>query len=331
MKPRLLIRIAALILWSASTHQLFSQKVGFLLDGYLTDRWYLDQKLFMDKVKELGGEPLLEVAHGDTLEQLRLGKKLIDDGVKVLVIVPTDSRQAARIVVVAKTANVPVIAYDRLIMSNNLSLYVSYNNEKVGSMQAQYAVSKIPNGNYLLFNGPVSDNNAVQFSVGQRKILDPKIRSKNVKLIGDFVMSDWGELGAMTKMDEFMSSSQEKPNVVIAANDALANGVIQSLPNDLIGKVIITGQDADIAALKNIVSGKQSMTIYKPIKPLAEMAAEMAIKLAKGETVKGATKMSSGNITVNAVLLDPVVVDKDNYKETVVKDGHAALDEIIEK
>jgi len=331
MKPHSLFRALVLILLSLLAPQLYSQKVGFLLDGYLTDRWYLDQKLFMDRVKELGGEPLLEVAHGDTLEQLRLGKKLIDDGAKVLVIVPTDSRQAARIVAVAKTANVPVIAYDRLIMSNGLSLYVSYDNEKVGSMQAQYAVSKMPKGNYLLFNGPVSDNNAVQFSRGQHKVLDAKIKSKKIKVIGDFVMGDWGELGAMTKMDEFISSSKEKPNVVIAANDALANGIIQSLPNDLMGKVIITGQDADIAALKNIFSGKQSMTIYKPIKPLARMAAEMAMKLAKGETLKGLTKMNSGNITVNAVLLDPVVVDKDNYKETVVKDGHASLNDIIEK
>jgi len=306
------------------------QKVGLLLDSYILDRWYLDQKLFMDRVKELGGEPLLEVAYGDTLEQLKLGKKLIDAGAKVLVIVPTDGKQAARIVAMAKASKVPVISYDRLILSNDLSLYVSYNNEKVGSLQAGYALKKMPVGNYLLFNGPVSDNNAIQFAKGQHKILDPQVKKGKIKIIGDFVMADWGELNALTKMDEFLSSSKERPNVVIAANDALASGAIQSLPQDLLGKVVITGQDADLTALKNIVAGNQSMTVYKPIKPLAIMAADMAINLAKGKAVKGTTKLTSGSVTVNAILLDPIVVDKTNYKETVVKDGHATLSDIGE-
>ena len=112
-------------------------------------------------------------------------------------------------------------------------------------------------------------------------------------------------------------------------NDALANGAIQTLPADLTGKIAVTGQDADLGGIRNIISGKQSMTIYKPIKPLASMAAELAIKLAKGEQVHGKTKFQSSGLTVDAIFLDPVVVDKSNYNDTVVKDGHVKASEII--
>jgi D-xylose transport system substrate-binding protein len=331
MKTSLLLRMAIVTLLSVIATQLHAQKIGLLLDSYIIDRWYIDQKLFTDRVKELGGQPFVEVANGDTTEQVRLGKKLIDEGVRVLAIVPTDAKQAAKIVAMAKLANVHVIAYDRLILSNDISVYISYNNEKVGSLQAQYAVSKMPKGNYILLNGPESDNNAVQLSRGQRKVLEPHIKSGHIKIIGDFTMSDWGELGALMKIDEFLLTTKHKPNAIIAANDALANGATQSLPAELAGKVVVTGQDADLTALKNIISGRQSMTIYKPIKPLAQMAADVAIKLAKGEQITNVTKMTIGNISIKAILLDPIVVDKHNYKDTVVKDGHAALSQILDK
>ncbi len=329
MKPSILFRTCLFAFLCIAFSQIHAQKIGLLMDSYISERWYLDQKLFMDRVKQLGGEPLLEIAYGDTVEQVRLGKKLIDDGVKVLVIVPIDSKHAARIVAIAKAANVPVIAYDRLILSNDVSLYVSYNNDKVGALQAEYALKKVPSGNYLLVNGPTSDNNAILFRNGQLKVLEPYIKSGKVKVIGDFIMEDWGELGALMKIDEFYTSAKVRPDVIVSANDALANGAIQALPEDQLGKVIVTGQDADMTALKSIIAGTQSMTIYKPIKPLAQMAAEMAIRLAKGQGLKDHIRMQNGKITVDAILLDPVVVDKSNYKETVVKDGHASLSEII--
>jgi D-xylose transport system substrate-binding protein len=319
------------VLLSIATSQLQAQKIGLLLDSYITDRWYIDQKLFSDKVKELGGQAFVEVGNGDTTEQVRLGKKLIDEGVRVLAIVPTDSRQSAKIAAMAKAANVKVIAYDRMILSNDVSIYISYDNEKVGMLQAKYVVDRMPKGNIIIINGPESDNNAIQFGRGQRRVLDPYVKNGSIKIIGDFIMSDWGELGALMKMDEFFITAKQKPNAILAANDALANGATQSLPAELAGKVIVTGQDADLTGLKNIISGRQSMTIYKPIKPLAHMAADVAIKLAKGEQIKNTTKIEIGNISVNAILLEPIVVDKLNYKDTVVKDGHAALSQILDK
>jgi D-xylose transport system substrate-binding protein len=308
----------------------WAQKIGLLMDSYVIDRWYIDQKLFVDRIKELGGECVVEMPFGDPDEQVKLGKKLIASKVDVLVIVPVDRIKAATIVQAAKEANIPVIAYDRMIDTNDLTLYVSYNNLNVGKLQAQYAVNKMPQGNYLLINGPESDMNAISFRVGQKLVLEPYIKTGKIKLIGDYVLTSWSELESLMKTDEFLSSHPEKPDVIVAANDALATGAIQSLPKDLLGKVLVTGQDADKTSLKNIIAGQQTMTIYKPIKSLAYQAAESAMKIAKNEKV-ASTMIKIGTHEVNAILLDPVVVDKNNYKETVVKDGHVNLSDVLEK
>ncbi len=308
-----------------------AQKIGLLMDSYFIDRWFIDQKLISDRIKELGGECVVEVAYGEADEQLRLGKKMIADGVTVLIIVPTDSKKAALIVDVAKAAHIPVIAYDRLIDSKDLTFYISYNNFNVGMMQASYAMKKVPTGNYLLINGPISDNNAILFREGQLKILKPSIDAHKIKLIGDIVLDGWSEIETMMKMDDFLANVETKPDVIIAANDALANGAQQSLSADLVGKVVITGQDAEMTAIKSILNGTQSMTIYKPIKPLAFQAAESAMKLARGEKLMHTVKIKVGSGEVDAILLEPVVVDKTNYKETVLKDGHIKLSEDLEK
>jgi D-xylose transport system substrate-binding protein len=192
-------------------------------------------------------------------------------------------------------------------------------------------LSKVPEGNYILVNGPVTDNNGILFRNGHLKELEPHIKSGKVKIIMDHVLSDWSEMEAMMKIDEIQSASKEIVDVIIAANDAIANGAILALPKDRLGKVLITGQDADLTGLKNLIAGNQSMTVYKPIKPLATRAADIAMKLARKETLEGVNKIKVGDLEVNAELLTPVVVDKNNYQETVVKDGQVSIDEILQK
>jgi D-xylose transport system substrate-binding protein len=308
----------------------FGQKIGFLMDSYITDRWYMDQKFVVERIKELGGECLVEIPYGDANEQVKLAKKLIDSKVEALIIVPSDTRRALEIVEMAKAAKIPVISYDRLILSNDISYYISYDNEKVGQLQAEYALSKVPTGNYVLINGPVSDYNAIRFRDGQIKVLEPHVKSGKVKILLDHVLSDWSEMEAMMKVSEVFSDNAVQPNAIIAANDALANGAVLALKKEVLGKVVITGQDADITGVKNILSGNQTMTIYKPIKPLATRAAEVAMQLAKDPIIKDKTKVKIGDIEVYAELLSPVVVDKSNYKETVVKDGHVQAADIAE-
>jgi D-xylose transport system substrate-binding protein len=327
--PSIMKKITFLLLFlCVASFASFGQKIGFLMDSYITDRWYMDQKFVVDKIKELGGECIVEIPYGDANEQLNLAKKLIANKIDVLIIVPSDTRKAVEIVNEAKKANVPVISYDRLIQSNDISYYISYDTEKVGRLQAEYALSKVPEGNYVLINGPVSDYNGILFRRGQLQVLEPHVKSGKVKIILDHVLSDWSEMEAMMKVSETFGDNAVQPQAIVAANDALANGAILALKKDLLGKVVITGQDADITGMKNIISNNQNMTIYKPIKPLATRAAEVAMELAKTHKIEGAIKVKVGDQEVYAELLSPVVVDKNNYKETVVKDGHVQQSEL---
>jgi D-xylose transport system substrate-binding protein len=301
------------------------------MDSYVIDRWYKDQAFFSEHIKTLGGECLVEVAYGDADTQTKLAQKLIDAGIKVLVIIPVDATKSADIVQAAKKVNIPVISYDRLISSKDLTFYISYNNFTVGTLQAKYAMKKVPVGNYLLINGPVSDNNAILFRNGQMSVLQPAVKAGKIKIIDDFILGSWSEMETMMKVEEFNSSGKPKPDAIIAANDAIAMGVVQTVPKDILGKVVITGQDADLIALKYIVAGEQSMTIYKPIKPLAYQAAEIAMKLARKEKLPNTTRMKFQDVEIPAILLTPIVVDKKNYKETVVKDGSVKLSDIEKK
>ena len=305
-----------------------AQQVGLLLGGDVSSRWYLDQKLFIDRLEQLGEECAAKIAYNPE-EQLTQARELISRGVKVLVVVPMDAVKAAAIVKLAKESGVAVIAYDRLILSSDIAIYLSYDNHKVGRLQAQYMLSKVPRGNYLLINGPTSDNNAILFREGQLEVLQPHINNGNIKIVGDIVLDNWSQIDAFEKVTLYYNSGNAKPDVILAANDALANSVIQALPTEYAGKVYISGQDADLAGIRNIIAGNQAMTVYKPIKPLAYEAAEIALALLNEQPVSADMVRHADSIVVPTILKDPLVVDQSNYKETVLSDGHASLSEVV--
>lgn len=329
---KLLKTFLPLLFLSLFAYLAHAQKIGLLMDSYVNERWLVDEKLFTDRIVELGGEVQTEMANGDPDTQLALAKKLIADGAKVLVVVPCDSKKASAIVSMAEEEGIPVISYDRLIMNEAVALYASYDNHAVGTLQATYALEKTPKGKYLLLNGPVSDNNAVVFRSAQLEVLSEKVKANEIDIIGDLILDSWSEIEALMQLEEYFMSAASLPDVIIAANDALANACIEALKSNNIDKqVTITGQDADVVALRNILAKRQSMTIYKPIRSLAHTAANTAWKLAKGERIDEMEKSAIGGIKVNAILLQPIVVDINNYRETVVKDGHVFLSEILNK
>lgn len=326
---KLIVSLFFVIILNVTSH---AQKIGFLLDSYITDRWYMDEKLFSDKVKELGGECIVKTGgYGNAEEQVEIARQMIsNDQVDVLVVVPADSKRAAEIAELAKENNVPLVSYDRLILSDAVSVYVSFNNRKVGNLQAEYALNLKPKGKYLLINGPTSDNNAILFREGQMEVLKPHVESGDITIIGDVVLKAWSEIEAFMETQDKLLNQSEQPDVIIAANDAIANGAIELIKSlDNAGKPVITGQDADIKGLKNILTGYQSMTVYKSINSLATVAAEAAMKLAKKQELEGTVVLETEGLKIRSVLLDPIVVDKENFKETVIKDGHVSLAEVM--
>ena len=304
-------------------------KIGYLMDSLKVERWQTDLDTFQRRAKELGAEVLVETAEGNDDLQLQQSQKLMDSGVKILVLVPHDTDKAARIVNAAKLRHIPVICYERLVRNSDVDFFVGTNAEVIGELQASTLARFAPKGNYVLIGGSPADANARVLRDGQLRVLKPLVDRGDIKIVGDGWAKDWDPAEAYAIMSKAIASTNGDVTAVIASNDGTAGGVIQALQeHQLAGKVFVSGQDADLAAIIRILDGTQTMTVYKPLSQQAKLAAEAAVALASGSPVKNAVSIANGSKTVQAIYLSPVVVTKDNVKQTVIKDGFQNLETI---
>lgn len=228
-----------------------------------------------------------------------------------------------------KKSKVPVLAYDRLIKNCNLDLYISFDNEKVGQLQASYITKLVPSGTYVYIGGAPTDNNAYMLKKGSMKVLNPLIKSGKIKLAYDQFTTDWKPEVAQTNMENALTKLENKVDAIVAANDGTAGGIIQALTEQkLAGKVPVSGQDADLAACQRIVEGTQAMTVYKPIKVIAKAAATAAVNLAQGKKVKTNLKVNNGKIDVPFLALEPIPIDKKNIYSAIIQDGFHPLEDV---
>ena len=298
--------------------------VGLLMDDFTTERWAKDTAFFINKVKDLGGNVICRIANGSPLKQLDQAKELISKKVDVLVIVPADLNLAGQIVEAAGAAQIKVISYDRLILNSNLDYYVSFDNVKVGELQADYVLNRLGKGNVALIGGPSSDYNSFFLRLGQIGILQPFVEKGDIKIIYDKHASSWSDTSGYQMALSCLKAYPNQVDAFITSNDLLAKGVIKALEEkSLAGKVLVTGQDGDSLARQNIIMGKQSMTVYKPIEALAFAAAEAAMTIAGNREIKNAnTTINNGTKLVHSILLAPMVVNKGNIEMQINTDNY---------
>jgi D-xylose transport system substrate-binding protein len=304
-------------------------KIGFSIEAMKGERWQTDLNAFEARAKQLGTDVISSDAGGDDDLQFKQVQDMIKSGIKVLVLLPHDTSKASRMVDAAKSANVKVISYDRLVQNSDVDLYVSFDRVEIGRMQAEYLAKHAPKGNYVIIAGSPNDEGAKTLHDAQMKVLQPYIDRGEIKVIADGYTKDWLPSEAYLFMLKAIESAQGNIAAVLASNDGLAGGAIQALrEHNLAGKVPVSGQDADLAAVICIAQGTQSMTVYKPITTEAVTAAEQAVRLAKGEKTHADGTVNNGKTNVPAILLKPVLVTRDNIKTTVVKDGFQTLKSI---
>jgi D-xylose transport system substrate-binding protein len=297
-------------------------RIGFSMDSLQLERWQRDRDFFLERAKQLGADVLVQSADGNDSVQVRQSESLLTEGVDVLVVVPHNGDIASSIVESAKRQHVPVLAYDRIIRNSDVDFYISFDNVRVGELQAKYLLERAPRGNYILIGGSPTDNNARLLRQGQMQILQPAIDRGDIKIVADQWSKDWLPSEALEHTENALTQSHNNVVAVVASNDSTAGGVVQALQEQkLTGKVLVSGQDADLAACQRIVAGTQSMTVYKPIAPLATRAAEIAVALAKHASIDSNGAVNNGFKNVASYLLTPIVVDKSNMAETVIKDG----------
>ena len=286
----------------------------------------------MAEAEKLGAKVVVQAANSDDTRQNRDIESLISRGVDVLVVAPHNGAALTRAMKSAKEAGIPVISYDRLILNSDIALYLTFDNVKVGELQAKWVLDRWPADKPLrlvrIYGAP-TDNNAKLFKQGQDNILGPLLRSGRVTVVAEDWALDWKPENAKKIMNAAITKSGHGFDAVLAANDGTAGGAIQALLEEgLAGKVLVTGQDADLPACQRIMRGTQSMTVFKPVARLAMLAARTAVAVARGEKPTGTSSLDNGFKTVPCLFEEIVSVDQTNMMETVVAAGFHPADKL---
>ena len=297
------------------------------MDTLKEERWIGDRDNFVKRAQELGAEVFVQSANSDDTRQISDVDALLSRGIDALVIIPHNGAAMAKAVEKAHANGIPVLAYDRLITGCELDLYMTFDNVKVGELQAQFLADRLAAAGggkkrIVRIYGSKTDNNAALFKEGQDRVLQPLIASGAIEVVHEDWAQDWRPENAKRIANAAITNVGRNIDGILASNDGTAGGAIQALLEEgLAGKVLVTGQDAELSACQRIVAGTQAMTIYKPLTQLASQAAEVAVKMAKGRPIIARAELDNGRVKVPSVFLDVIAVTKENLLETVVKDG----------
>lgn len=312
-------------------------KIGLSISDFETERWSVEQAIMTKLAHEQGAQLISQVANHDAKLQNGQIENMMLQGVDVIIIIAEDGAVAASAVESAARDGIPCIAYDRLVKSDKLAAYISFDNTEVGRTQARGVLAKVDKGNFVILGGSPTDNNAVLVRKGQMEIIQPLVDKGQIKIVADQWVENWSPANATKIMENILTAQQNEIDAVIASNDGTALGALQAMKTQgLAGKAPISGQDATAAGCKSIVEDELTMTVYKDFRRLSPMAIDMAIKLAKGEKIEGLKDYSLKELTLDNKLkgnvpckfLKVVAVVKENVYDEIVKSDFQSYDSI---
>jgi ABC-type xylose transport system, periplasmic component len=293
-------------------------QIGLSFDSFVAERWEKDCSIFIKTANRLGAEVITENANGEVENQVKQIEDFIDEKVDVIVVVALNSDKIAKIIDKAHDAGIKVIAYDRLITESDVDLYISFDNEKVGTLMAEALVQNIvQNGKVVMILGPTSDRNVKLMEEG----FDKEISKSSLEVVYKTYADEWIAEKAYLAINESVKENK-KIDAVVCGNDNLAQQAIWALSEKrLAGQIYVTGQDADLDACQRIVEGTQNMTVFKSFEDLAKRAAECAVMLGEGEKIATEKTMYNGLNEVPYIQLEPFMVTKDNLDTIIIKRG----------
>jgi len=308
-----------------------------LPDSATSDRWEVDdRRFFNDAFGAAGVDFNIVNAEGDKAAQQQQAEQAIAAGAKVILLVNLDSGSGAAIIAQARDAGVKVIDYDRLTIEGpGADVYVSFDNVQVGRTMADVMAPVIDalggTPRVVMLNGGPTDNNATLFRQGYNETVEAKVAAGDWELVADQAVPDWDNAQALTIFEQILIDAGNDVDAVFAANDGLANSVIAALKSAGLGQIPVSGQDATVSGMQNVLAGDQLMSVYKPIKAEAAFAAQAAIALLKGESLDsltGGLTINNGTNDIPFIALEPIGVTADNIDSTVIADGFRSYDDI---
>jgi D-xylose transport system substrate-binding protein len=291
-----------------------------------------DRPLLTKALTAAGVPVTVDNAQGDTQAQEQEAEQAITNGAKVILLDALDSGTGAAIEANAAAKGVKVIDYDRLVLKGSADYYVSFDNTEVGKLQGEGLVACLKTTRtprIAMLDGSPTDNNATLFKQGAHAVLDPRFKSGAYKLVAEQAVPDWDNQQALTIFEQMLQKTNDRIDGVLAANDGLANAAISALKARRLPQVPITGQDATLQGLQNILTGDQCMTVYKPIVQEVDAASKLAIALAKGEKPVGVTGTTdNGSKRIPSVLLRPISVTKATVGKYFGKADYPTRDQV---
>ena len=312
-------------------------KIGLSVSDFELERWPVEVAIMTKLARDKGAQLITQVANHDPKLQNDQIENMVLQGVDVIVIIAEDGAAAASAVNAAAQDNIPCIAYDRLIKSDKLAAYISFDNVEVGRTQARGVVAKQNKGRFFMMGGSPTDNNAVLVRKGQMEIVQPLIDKGDVQIVADQWVENWSMANATKIMENVLTAQENKIDAVIASNDATALGALQAMKaQGLAGKVPISGQDATAAGCKSIVEGELTVTVYKDVRLLSPMAIDMAVKLANKEKLEGLQDYSLAELTgdekatgkVPCSFLKVYAVNQSNVYDLIIKSNFQSYDAV---
>ncbi|MCI3239928.1 MULTISPECIES: multiple monosaccharide ABC transporter substrate-binding protein [Streptomyces] len=324
--------------------------IGIAMPTKSSERWIADGNNVVKNLKAKGYKTKLVYGEDDPDQQVSQIENLITQGVKGLIVAAIDNKSLNNVLQQAADAKIPVIAYDRLILgTKNVDYYASFDNTKVGELQASYIVDKLglKDGkgpfNIELFAGSNDDNNTKYFFNGAMSVLQPYIDKKKLVVksgqtkLTQVTTLRWDGATAQKRMEDILTSTygSAKVDAVLSPYDGISIGVLAALKSDGYGSSskplpVITGQDAELASVKSIIAGQQTQTVYKDTRKLADVASSMVDDVLNGKKpeVNDTKTYDNGTKVVPAMLLQPVSVDKTNYTKELVDTGYYKASEL---
>lgn len=306
-------------------------RIGFSFDTFVLERWIRDRDVFVSTAQKLGAVVDVQNANGDVAKQREQIRRFIEGDVDVIVVVAVDCFAVDDLVEQARNKGIDVISYDRMIQGTVTDLYITVDSGRVGEEMARMIMEYLPEGgNVVIIGGPEMDTNSMEVIEG----FERKIEGSNLVVVSKTHVESWTPEHGFKAAAEAVNNV-EQIDAIMCGNDGLAGYAVRALSEKkLAGKVLVTGQDADVEACQRIVEGTQLMTVYKPIEQLAKTAAECAVKFAKGDNVVGKDigrsdiKKTIDGREVPYLGLEPISVTKKNMNEIIVDPGFHLGEEV---
>jgi D-xylose transport system substrate-binding protein len=324
------ILLLALII-SASGCNTGKNKIGFILPNLNNKRYLIERDYVKKLCDEKNIELLFAASDNDERKQMDQFDSILQEGAKVIILDPVNRFTAAEMIRKAHNNHIPVISYDRLIEGCKPDAYISFNAHLIGEQIAQYALSRKPKGRYVILSGDKSDINAIWINEGIIKILEPAIQNNSITIDYKCFVENWDENETEFILNKYLDLSMDTPDVILSSSDLMSRGCLKVLKEKKfkLKNIIITGQNAESYACKEIIAGNQKMTVYKPVKKLAEMAVNLSLEFLNNKNTADILNLKINNnyAEIPSALLNPIVIDSSSIN-ILLNDGYINENEL---